>query len=157
MRGPTEAPVATKVCRRCGSMATTNDKRCPSCGKPYRQRRGLRVLFWVSLAGVLLIGGCAALIGTAADEAIKELDAEQRAHAISPAQFKALDLGMRQSEVEAQLVKEPEDRQEFESEGILDQEPQSSSCIYYNRAGGEFGDLYQLCFDNGRLSSKNAY
>ncbi len=152
-----EAPVPTKVCPRCGAMATTNDKRCPSCGKPYRRRRVVRALLWISLAGVATIAGCAALIGTAANEAVEELDAKQRAHAITPAQFDALDLGMRQPEVEAELGKEPENRQEFESAGVLDQEPQSSSCIYYNREGGGFGDLYQLCFDDGRLSSKNSY
>jgi hypothetical protein len=50
-----------------------------------------------------------------------------------------------------------EDRQEFENEGIPGEEPVGSSCIYYNRAGGDLGDSFQFCFTKGRLDSKNAY
>lgn len=152
------APTApTKVSPHCGAMTRTLEKRCPSCGRRYRRRTVLKVLLGISALGLLGIAGCAALIGGAANEAVKQLDAEQRAHAISRAQFDELRLGMRQSEVEDRLGKAPEDRQEFEQEGVLDAEPQNSSCIYYNRAGGQFGDVFQLCFTNGRLDSKNSY
>ena len=152
------APTApTKVCPHCGAMSATIDKRCPNCGKRYRRRTVLKVLVGLSVLGLAAIAGGAALIGGAANEVSKQLDAEQRAHAITRAQFDDLRIGMRQSEVESRLGKPPEDRQEFENAGVLDEEPQNSSCIYYNRAGGSFGDLFQLCFTNGRLDSRNSY
>ena len=49
------------------------------------------------------------------------------------------------------------DAQEFENESLVDKEPQNSSCIYYNRKGGEFGEVFQFCFTEGKLDSKNAY
>jgi hypothetical protein len=91
----------------------------------------VKVFIGVILALVVVIVGCAALIG--------------------------LRLGMSERQVRAAVGKRPENRQAFESEGILDEEPSRSSCIYYNRAGGTFGDSFQLCFENGHLSSKNSY
>jgi hypothetical protein len=52
------------------------------------------------------------------------------------------------------------DSQEFEQEipEIQDQ-PERSSCIYYPEKDRPLfeGDSYQFCFDNGKLTSKNAY
>jgi len=55
------------------------------------------------------------------------------------------------------LGKQPENVQEFESKGVLSQQNISSSCIYYNKTGGKFGDIYQFCFTNGALDMKNSY
>jgi len=151
------AGTPTKVCPHCGAMAQTAATTCPNCGKGYRKRTALKVFAAVCAAGLVLIGGCTALVVGGASEVAKQLDAEQRAHAISKATFDSLSIGMSEEEVIAAAGKEPENRQEFESEGFLDDEPQSSSCIYYNRAGGEFGDVFQLCFDDGKLRAKNAY
>jgi hypothetical protein len=106
---------------------------------------------------ILLGGGCAVLIGVAANHVANQLDAEQRAHAITPAQFVAVPLGATQPQVIALLGKPPENTQEFTSRGVLDQAQISSLCIYYNRAGGSFGDRYQFCFMNGALDTKNSY
>ena len=146
-----------KVCPRCGAMAQTTSKKCPNCGKSYKRRTLLKVFLGLSLAGLVFIVACSALVLSAAEEVGKELDAQQAEHAITPAQFDALKLGASEDSVIRTLGKEPEDRQDFESVGVLDDEPSNSTCIYYNRAGGTFGDVYQLCFDNGRLQSKNAY
>lgn len=157
---PPETPVSTapnKVCPHCGAMNQTTAKKCPSCGKGYKKRTVLKVLVGLSVLGLVLIVGCAALIGGAANEVAKQLDTEQQAHAITRQQFRSLDLGMTERQVIAAVGKRPEDRQEFQSEGFMTDEPQNSSCIYYNRAGGSFGDVFQLCFDGGRLNSKNSY
>lgn len=48
--------------------------------------------------------------------------------------------------------------QEFVAEGVFDESEIRSSCIYYNRRGGEFGDRFQFCFDGADLlDAKNAY
>jgi hypothetical protein len=88
---------------------------------------GILTLFLV--AGV----GCAVLIGTAVNTAVNQLNAEQRAHSISAAQFARVQLGTTQSEVISTLGKQPENTQEFLSKGVLSQSNISSSCIYYNR------------------------
>lgn len=50
----------------------------------------------------------------------------------------------------------PADKQTFENEGVLDKEPQGSSCIYCNEAD-DFASSYQFCFTEGKLDSKNQY
>ncbi len=126
---------------------------------PQRRRGGTvwKVMLGVVLGGVLLIGGCAVLIGSAANEAVKELDAEQQRHAITKTAFDSAKLGWSEERLIEHVGKQPENKQEFTNEGFLDEEPSESSCIYFNRAGGSFGDAFQFCFDDGRLHSKNAY
>jgi len=134
--------------------------RRPAASSAPRRRRGgtvMKVALGVVLGGVLLIAGCAALIGGAANEAVKELDAEQERHAITKQAFDSAKLGWSEQRLIEHVGKQPEDKQEFTNEGFLDEEPSESSCIYFNRTGGEFGDAFQFCFDDGRLSSKNAY
>jgi hypothetical protein len=127
-----------------------------------KRRRGcfsrtLSIAAGIFLGFALLIGGCAALLSGAFNEAAKQLDREQAAHAITPAQFDALTLGTSQSDVITQLGKQPEDTQEFVTKGVLSESEIGSSCIYYNKVGGSFGDRYQFCFTNGALDSKNSY
>ncbi|MCB0857682.1 MAG: DUF2510 domain-containing protein [Solirubrobacterales bacterium] len=147
----------TKVCPHCGASAQTTSKKCPNCGKGYKKRTALKVFVAICVAGLIFVVGCTALLAGGVNEAVNELDAEQEKHAITRAQFQALEIGMTQQEVIDSTGKTPEDRQNFETEGILSKEPEKSSCIYYNRADGEFLDSYQLCFDNGELTSKNAW
>lgn len=106
---------------------------------------------------VLGIGGCAVLVGTAVNNAANELNAEQKAHAITPAQFNAVQLGATRTAVISELGKPPEDSQEFVTKGVVSQSAISSACIYYNKSGGNFGDRYQFCFTNDALDAKNAY
>jgi hypothetical protein len=103
----------------------------------------------------MIIGfaGCVAVVSTAVDE----LNKEQARHAISSEQFDAVQLGSTEQEVIAQLGKQPENAQNFVSKGVLDESEIRSSCIYYNKKGGTFGDRYQLCFDGDSLRSKNEY
>ena len=59
--GPTPP---TKVCPHCSVQSQTLEDKCPSCGKPYKKKRG-GCLKWVGisvLALVLLIAGCSALL-----------------------------------------------------------------------------------------------
>jgi len=107
--------------------------------------------------GLVFVVGCSALLIAGIGGAVNELNEEQRQHAITRAQFDALEIGMTEQQVRESTGKAPEDRQNFESEGFLNEEPEKSSCIYYNKDGGEFLDSFQLCFDNGKLTSKNEY
>jgi hypothetical protein len=145
----------TKVCPHCGVSAQTTEPKCPSCGKGYKKRTALKVFVGLTVAGLVLIVGCTALFIGGVDNAVDELDAEQAKHAITRAEYNELEIGMTQQEVISTLGKQPEDRQRFQSESYLDEEPSNSSCIYYNQADGEFLDSYQLCFDDGILTSKN--
>jgi len=107
---------------------------------------------------VLVLGGCTALVIASVNKAVEELNAEQKRHAITDAQFSAVQIGTPKLELIATLGKQPENTQEFVSEGIVSEEEIRSSCIYYNRAGGEFGDLFQFCFDgDDLLDAKNSY
>lgn len=147
----------SKICPNCGAMAQTAAKKCPSCGKGYRKRTGLKIFAGICAAGLVFVIGCSALVIGGVNDAVNELDAQQKEHAITKGQFNALDIGMTEQQVRQSTGKAPEDRQDFESEGVITDEPSSSSCVYYNQADGEFLDSYQLCFDEGRLTSKNSY
>jgi hypothetical protein len=152
---PNAAP--NKVCPHCGAMNQTAAKKCPSCGKGYKKRTFLKVFVGLCVLGVVVIVGCATLLGTAANQVVKQLDKEQQAHAITRQQFRGLSLGLTERQVIVAVGRHPEDRQEFQSKSFVTNEPDRSSCIYYNRANGSFGDVFQLCFDNDRLESKNSY
>jgi outer membrane protein assembly factor BamE (lipoprotein component of BamABCDE complex) len=115
----------------------------------------LLVTLGILLAGAVIIGGCALIIGAGVNEAQKEQDA----HAITQAQFESVAQGTTQDEVEQRLGP-PSDSQQFEQKiPELQQRASQSSCIYYPEAGKELfeGHTYQFCFDNGKLTSKNAY
>lgn len=116
----------------------------------------MKVALGILLASTVLIVGCVALLGTAANEVDEQLTTEQNTNAITLQQYRDVAIGIRKGQV-VEALGEPADRQEFESEGFLRDEPQSSSCIYYNRRGGEFGQAFQFCFDGNRLTSKNAF
>lgn len=89
---------------------------------------------------------------------VNDANNKAKAEGISASQFHGEPLGTSQEQVEQDLGK-PEDSQEFTSRGIITKTPQNSSCIYYHQKGyGLFeGKSYQLCFENGKLDSKNAY
>lgn len=147
----------SKVCPHCGAQAQTTGKKCPNCGKGYKKRTGLKIFAAICVVGLLFVAGCSALLIGGVNEAVNDLNDEQQKHAITRAEFNALQIGMTEAEVRASTGKTPEDRQNFESEGFLNDEPSKSSCVYYNKADGEFLDTFQLCFDDGKLTSKNDF
>jgi hypothetical protein len=118
-------------------------------------RIALFIVLGILGLGVLGVVGCVALIGAGVDEAAEELEAR----GITRAEFDSIEQGMTQEEVESQLGP-PEDSQEFEQQiPELQDQPSKSSCIYYPESGKPLfeGDSFQLCFDEGKLTSKNAY
>lgn len=144
----------TKVCPHCGTQAATTAKKCPNCGKGYKRRTGLKIFAAIIAAGLVLIVGCAVLVGSAVDD----VENEAQQHAITKAQFDSIPQGTSQAEVEKRLG-EPEDSQEFEQQSYFKKATQNSSCIYYNEKGKELfeGASFQFCFTEGKLDSKNAY
>lgn len=107
----------------------------------------IKIVLGIVIATVLLVGGCAALVGGALNSATKD-GAE---HAISQAEFKALKQGDSLSDVLDRLG-EPKDRQTMQNQGIG-----KTVYLYYNVEGGDLGDQYQITFTNGVLDGKNAY
>jgi hypothetical protein len=78
--------------------------------------------------------------------------------AISQETFDAIQIGATRADVDAAVAPAVrQDTQEFTQEGVLEEAQINSSCIYFNREGGEFGDIFQFCFDGDSLTSKNSY
>jgi adenine-specific DNA methylase len=95
------------------------------------------------------------IIGAGVDEAQKEVNKQ----GITQAEFDSIEQGTTQQEVERQLGT-PEDSQEFEQEiPAFQNQPSRSSCIYYPEKDQPLfeGQSFQFCFDEERLTSKNAY
>lgn len=109
----------------------------------------LKIAGGLVLGVVVLIVGCSALLGSAADQ----VEEEQQEHAISGADYDSVQNGAAQADVEAALGP-PESDQDFQYQGIP-----GSTCIYYNEEGAPLleGNYFQFCFDGGRLTSKAAY
>jgi hypothetical protein len=132
----------------------------PSHGQqPPKKKRGgstvLKVMLGVILGGCVLIVGCFALIAGGVNEA----DKQQKKKGITVEQFRSIEQGSPQAAIEAELGA-PEDAQEFEQQiPELNTGKQKSSCIYYPEKGKGIGEgrSFQLCFDNGKLTSKNSY
>lgn len=147
---------AVKLCPHCRAQNATTADICPSCGKKYVVKKKwpwvVAAIFLLMVVGFV---GCVAVVATVGKKAVDALNAEQARHAITPAQFNAVKLESTRVEVVSQLGKPPQDAQLFVQRGFVDDI--NSSCIYYNRSGGSFGDRYQFCFENNALRSKNAY
>ncbi|MBK5288926.1 MAG: DUF2510 domain-containing protein [Acidimicrobiia bacterium] len=152
------ATVPLKLCPHCQAQSATAAAVCPNCGKNYvKKKKWPWVLGAIFLLMVIGFVGCVAVVGTVASKAVDALNAEQARHAITPGQFAAVQLGTSRSGVVRELGKSPQNAQDFLHRGFLNGQPVNSSCIYYNKAGGSFGDIYQFCFQNDALESKNAY
>ena len=127
----------------------------PPQATPRKKRGGTvwKVMLGVVLGGCVLIVGCAALLGGAANEADKSLKRDQNKHAITNDQARGIPLGTTRGEVESQFGT-PKDTQESENSGVG-----SDTCIYYNIKGGQLLDQWQFCFDGqgaaGKLTTKN--
>lgn len=120
----------------------------------------------VIVALVIVFIGCAALIGSAGNEAVKEIDRQERKFqrqnnrsSISNRQARAIPIGTTRSEVRRRLGK-PLDS--TESEGDYS----DGSCITYNAKGSAKGpydvpDQWVFCFEgtgqSGTLTSKDRY
>ena len=134
-----------------GSQWTGEGRDAPP---PVKKRRGgtfLKVVLGVVIGGMVLIGGCVAIIGAG-------LSSEEE-DGITASEFQSISQGTTQDEIEEQFG-EPTDSQEFESQiPDLQDTPSQSSCIYYPEKGKPIleGQSFQLCFDDGKLTSKNAY
>jgi hypothetical protein len=148
-----------KVCPHCGAQAQTLDMKCPNCGKKYKKKSPvLKILLGIVLLMVLVVGGCTALFAAGVNEAVSELNEQQAASAISQETFDGIQIGATRADVDAAVAPAvPQNAQEFTQEGVLDEAQINSSCIYFNRQGGEFGDVFQFCFEGDRLTSKNSY
>jgi hypothetical protein len=119
-------------------------------------KKGHGCLWTLLIVGVLAIVGVV-IVALAVNSAVDNLNAEQAKHAITKQQFDAVQLGTSPAALAAQLGKAPENTQEFVTKGVLSEQDIQSSCVYYNQVGKSFGSRYQFCFENGALTSKNAY
>ncbi|MDO9410109.1 hypothetical protein [Patulibacter sp.] len=113
----------------------------------------IKVTLGILIAFTILIGGCVALVGSAANDVQDENDRT----AITPAQYRSIKTGDAKSEVEAELG-DPESADEFSSEIEGLDKPVGSSCSYYGRKG-ELLSGYQFCFDvnTDELESKSSF
>ncbi|MBA3358322.1 MAG: hypothetical protein H0U20_02575 [Thermoleophilaceae bacterium] len=115
----------------------------------------LKVALGIVLGLTVLVVGCVAVIGAGVDEAEKERQEE----GISLGEFRDTQQGASERQVRDRLGK-PESAQQFENQiPELQDQPSRSSCIYYPERGKPLfeGRSFQFCFDEGRLTSKNAY
>lgn len=155
----------TKVCPNCGVQAQTMEPTCPNCGKKYKAKKNhtvRNVLLGLVVLAILFIAGCTVLIGGAANEVSKSITADQAKSAISPSTYAKIKIGSTRAQVDKIVAPAvPQDAQEFENEGVLSKDKISSSCVYYNKQGGEFGDIYQICLEGvgakAKVTSKNSY
>ena len=129
----------------------------PATASSVRRTRWPWVLAAIGAAFVLGIGGCTTILVLAVRDAANELSAAQRHHAISQAQFDSVQLGETKAEVIAKLGKQPQSSQELLRKDAVNADEIRSSCIYYNKIDGQFGDRYQFCFEQGVLKSKGFY
>jgi hypothetical protein len=76
--------------------------------------------------------------------------------AVARASVEAIALGTPRDEVERRLGP-GRDALDFEETGVA-LEPLDAECIYYPQAAtGNYRDIFQLCFRDGRLVRKRAY
>lgn len=115
----------------------------------------LKVALGVILAAVVLIGGCAALIGAGIEGAKDESDKT----AITVEQYGSAKTGSStRDQIEADFGT-PKSSQDMQADGVegIPASDFSQSCIYYGRKGN-LASVFQFCFDgSGTLQSKASY
>ncbi|WP_022926749.1 hypothetical protein [Patulibacter americanus] len=113
----------------------------------------VNIALGVILAVVLLVAGCAALIGGAANEVQEDSDRT----AITEQQYRQVKTGDRKADVEAELG-DPQSADEFSTEIDGLDKPVGSSCIHYGKKD-ELVSGYQFCFDvnTDKLESKSSF
>lgn len=89
----------------------------PSPPPPPKNRR--RKWPYVLLALLVIFFLIIVLIVAGVSKAVKELDAEQASHSITPAQFNAVQLGITHATLRSELDESPENSQEFVTKGVL--------------------------------------
>lgn len=94
-----------------------------------------KVVLGVLIGGLLLIGGCVALIAGGANEAAKEIDKEQAKNAITNNQARGIERGTTRGEVESKFGK-PADGGGAGSD----------TCIFYNAKDAGVLRQWQFCF-----------
>lgn len=111
----------------------------------------------ILVACMVLIGGCVALVGGAANEVQKDSDKT----AITLKQYRSVGKGDTLSDVRARFG-EPESADEVdqdlsaEEQQFIKKGEEDLKCVYYNRKG-ELASIFQFCFDgNGKYKSKSA-
>jgi hypothetical protein len=116
----------------------------------------LKITAGILLAGCVMIGGCVALVGGAASEVDNQMQKEANRSAITKVQLASVKMGDSKKSVITTLGK-PDDSQHMETSTEFGDS--TSDCIYYNVKGKDWSDLdmHQLCFDDGKLTSKNRY
>jgi len=108
----------------------------------------VKIALGVLIAGVLLIGGCIALIGTSIDQGFKDVEKDRQAKAVSQSQIKDIKRGSSRRSVQRKLGK-PENVQESNDESGR------VVYLYYPVNGGEELDQWQLVFEGNKLTAKN--
>lgn len=137
----------TKVCSRCGAQSETFATSCPNCGRSYGLSRGglIAIIAAACVAGVIFLGGCAALIVAG----VNEVEEEQDDYEITREQFDSVGFGAGIGAVEQRLG-EPYETDTFDEDG------EDVTCLYYPEAGEDvFSELIEFCFVDGRLDSKH--
>jgi len=117
----------------------------------------MKVALGIIIGCVVLIGGCAVLIGDGVDEAQKDSDKT----AITPADYASVKTGADGNSRKRIISRfgEPQSSDDVQAEGgeRIPEIDFEQSCIYYSRKG-ELASLYQFCFDgNHRVRSKASY
>lgn len=148
----------TKNCPHCGAMSQTTADRCPNCNKKFKKKSPvLKILLGITLLGILLIGGCTALVGGAINEGVKSVEEESAKSAITVEQWNQIKPGQTKEEVleiVAPAVPSDEQTTESASEGF----EYNSNCLYFNKAGESFSLIaYQVCLSDGKVTTKSAF
>jgi len=115
----------------------------------------LKIVLGMILGSVLLIGGCAALIGGAVNEVQKESDKAS----ITLDDYKSIEVGSSGATRDEVIARfgEPQSQDEIQTSASIDGLPDAGfgmECIYYNRTGA-LASMFQICFDTDSGGAKS--
>jgi hypothetical protein len=116
----------------------------------------LKIVLGMILGSVLLIVGCAAVIGGA----VKEVQKESDKASITLDDYKSIEVGSSGATLDEVIARfgEPQSQDDTQTSTRIDGLPDAEfgmQCVYYNRTGA-LASLFQICFDtdSDRAESK---
>ena len=113
--------------------------------------KGLRTFLIMLALFIVVIGGCAYLLTqTGGNEAEDGGGQGGESRAMTFEDFQAIQLNTNQGDVEADHGPPMAERELSQAQII-----KNPGCEYYRSADPQFGQFYELCYENGILTVKN--
>lgn len=119
------------------------------------KRRGLVKFLIVFGLLIAFIAGCSVLLRSGGPESETNGGGRGEAATMTFQQFESVNLDTTRDEIIAEFG-QPTPREQVIEVGVIPDDPSNAGCIYYRADPPTFGEWFEFCFENDRLTNKTS-